>query len=109
MLTITLPEHLASVQLLAGIEFTDGVARVDVLGSHARRFFDLIGAAIIDAPESDDDAPLTAETVIVGEKPLAELTVPELRELAKIEGIDLPAKALKPEILSTFVTSFKED
>lgn len=49
MTTITLPEHLASTRLLAGITFTDGVATVESLGSHARRFLELTGANVSDA------------------------------------------------------------
>lgn len=104
MTTITLPAHLASTHLLAGIEFTDGTAEVDRLGSHARRFLALTGATFGDSAPTDDA--LTVETMQIGDRLLTECTVPELRALAETEGIELPAKATKPEILHAFFEAF---
>ncbi|WDH77927.1 hypothetical protein PTQ19_10375 [Microbacterium esteraromaticum] len=68
MITITLPEHLASSHLLAGIEFNAGSASVDRLGTNVRHYFALIGATITDsAPEApaptdpEVDAPAPVE------------------------------------------------
>lgn len=101
MLTIALPQRLATVHLLAGIEFVDGVATVDQLGSNTRYFLEFVGATIADSdaptPAPDVDAPAVDDA---DETPLAERTVAELREIADFEGIDLPSRATKAEILN---------
>lgn len=107
MLTITLPERLASTHLLAGIEFTDGVATVNRLGSHARRFLELTGATVSEnAPTPVVENPEAIAALQSDGKLLTDCTVTELRDLADMEGIDLPAKATKPQILSAFLTAF---
>lgn len=116
MTTITLPEHLASTRLLAGIEFTDGTAHVERLGTHARRFLELTGATISGGESPFDVAASAvaenAEAVAAlqaGGKLLADCTIAELRDIAKTEGINLPAKATKPEILHAFLMAFHEE
>lgn len=106
MTTITLPTHLKGTHVLAGIEFTDGTAAVDRLGSNTRRFLEITGATFSDDETAPSTDALTIETMQVGDKLLTDCTVPELRDLAKSEGIDLPAKATKPEILSAFLRAF---
>lgn len=109
--TITLPAHLRDIHILAGIEFVDGSATVPTLGSHSRRFFELVGAFFTDpdstAFKGSDE--LAVETMKVGDKLLTDCTVPELRDLAKTEGIDIPAKATKPEILHVFLVAFQKE
>jgi hypothetical protein len=105
--TITLPAHLRDSHLLAGIRFEDGTATVDTIGSNARHFFALVGAFITD-PETADAAP--DADLRHGDRLLSDHTVDELRELANIEGIALPSKAVKPEILAIFAEALtKED
>lgn len=113
MTTITLPTHLTSTRLLAGIEFTDGTAHVERLGAHARRFLELTGATVSDsapaaAADPTDDA-LTVDTMQIGDRLLTDCTKAELRDIAATEGIDLPAKATKPEILYAFLMAFGEE
>lgn len=109
-LIIRLPEHLASQHILAGIEFTDGIATVDGLGSNTRRFLELTGAMFGHA-ESASPSPdeLTIETMKVGDRLLTDLTVEDLRDLAETEGIDLRPKARKPEILNAFLQAFTRE
>lgn len=109
-LIIRLPEHLASQRILAGIEFTDGIATVDSIGSNTRRFLEITGANFGDA-ESASPSPdeLTVGTMQVGDRLLTDLTVDELRGLAETEGIDLPSKARKPEILNAFLQAFTRE
>jgi len=109
MTTITLPEHLATSHLLAGIEFTDGTANVETLGAHTRHYFALIGATITEIPDVVAENPEAIAALAVGGKLLTDCTKAELRDLAAIEGIDLPAKATKPEILSAFLAAFQEE
>lgn len=108
--TIKLPAHLRANQLLAGITFEDGTASVETLGSNARHFFGLIGAFV-----SDPDAPDVADGAAAdtdlrhGDRLLSDHTVDELRELAKVEGITIPSKALKPEILAIFAEALTKE
>lgn len=113
MTTITLPEHLASTGLLAGIEFTDGTATVGSLGTHARRFLELMGATITESAVDVAASPVAENPEAIaalqaGGKLLTDCTIAELRAVAKTEGIDLPAKATKPEILHAFMVAFHE-
>ena len=58
MTTITLPEHLKGTHLLGGVEFAaDGTAKVEHIGSHARRFLELTGATLSDDSAPAPDAP----------------------------------------------------
>jgi hypothetical protein len=87
---ITLPKRFAKSPVLAGIEFTDGVATVDKLGSSARAYFEHVGASF-----ADPDAPNTA--------PVEELTVAELRGRLERAGVDIPAKANKAALADLYV------
>lgn len=91
--------------LHAGVRFTDGQATVDHLGPNVRKYFTSAGATITDL----DPAPDPTSTLKVGDRYLTTLTIPELRELAQIEGIDLPTKATKPEILHAFLVAFMQE
>ncbi|MBW1639234.1 hypothetical protein G3H63_09135 [Microbacterium resistens] len=94
---ITLPAHLSDSRVLAGVQFTDGEATVPALGSHARRFFELVGATITDSRS----APLlTAPAEDDGVALLADYTAKELRALAKAEGVQVRAKATRAELLA---------
>lgn len=69
-----------------GVEFVDGTAIVDEL--HPERELALVqhGFAVITE---------------VNAVPLEDLTVPELRQIAEHQGIELPSKALKQDIIAT--------
>lgn len=86
-----------------GIAFTDGVAVVESISPNVRTFLELSGATILEEPDAVDPA------LIRGEKLLTDCTVPELREIAAVEGITLPPKAKKDEILRAFVVAFHEE
>lgn len=102
MLTIKLPARIKQQDRVhAGIPFTGGTATVTELGPSRRAYFDRIGATITD----HDDA---IGELAIGDKLLKDCTVAELRDLAGIEGIDLPARANKPEILHAFLTAFMD-
>lgn len=90
--------------VVAGIQFVDGAADVAELGDHSRAFFTAIGATLTD---TDENAPFA--DLRIGEKLLTDCTVPELRELAQTEGIDVPAKATKKDLLHAFLIAFQED
>ncbi|WP_120338126.1 hypothetical protein [Cryobacterium soli] len=71
---------------LGGIEFTDGVAEVD----------------LTDKPNLREAYAQHGYTVEDG-TPFFDLTVPQLRELAKNEDIALPKNATKAEIVRAFL------
>lgn len=107
---IRLPEHLASQRVLAGIEFTDGIATVERIGSNTRRFLEITGAMFGDVePAEKPDAALTVETMQIGDRLLSDHTIAELQNLAETEGIDLAPKARKPEILNAFLQAFTRE
>lgn len=98
---IVLPE---SEGVTAGVNFEGGVAVVEVLSPNAREYFELVGAEITDEEAGDPFADLR-----IGDKLLTDCTVPELRELAQAEGLTVPAKANKQEILHAFLVAFNEE
>lgn len=79
-----------------GVEFTDGVAVVDSLHPERERALLQHGYTITADPEVE--APFQEA---IGEPiiDLTSLTVPQLRDIAETEGVDLPAKARKDEIV----------
>lgn len=79
-----------------GLEFIDGVATVDSL--HPERELALRQHGYGIEADLDVAAPFQAA---LGEEiiDLTSLTVPELREIAAQEGVELPAKALKAELV----------
>lgn len=83
MIRITHPRPQLGRQSALGIDFTDGVAEVEEL--HPERAQALI--------QHGHDVEL------VGTK-LESLSVADLRDIAAVEGIDLPAKAKKAEIIA---------
>ena len=109
MLTITLPEHLADSHVLAGVAFADGIATVAELGSHTRHYFELVGATVAEVPEVVADDPDSIAALAVDGRLLTDCTVAELRDIADAEGIELPAKAKKPEILHAFLVAFQQE
>ena len=91
----------------AGVRFEDGVAVVNELSPNARTFLELVGATITEeaALASDPYADLR-----VGDKLLTDCTIAELRDLAQTEGLTVPPKASKEDILALFLDAFtKED
>jgi uncharacterized protein YcsI (UPF0317 family) len=88
MVTISLPARLAGDRVLAGIRFTGGTATVERLASSTRRYFEVVGATIADG---DAAAPAQVD--------LQTLNVPDLRDIAETEGIDVPARARKADII----------
>lgn len=86
----------------AGVSFDGGVATGVAIGPNARKYFESIGATITE--ESDPLANLQ-----VGDKLLIDCTVPELRDLAQTEGLDVPAKATKKDILRLFLDAFTRE
>jgi len=67
---------------VGGVVFRDGIAEVDLTDKpNLRSFYEQHGYGI----EEDVD--------------LATLTVRELRDIADVEGVDVPAKAKKSELL----------
>jgi hypothetical protein len=80
-----------------GVSFVDGVATVESL--HPERELALLQHGFTIAPDLEVEAPFHAA---LGEEiiDLTALTIAELREIAAVEGIDLPAKARKDEIVA---------
>lgn len=74
-------------QKFIGVEFRDGVAEVDELHPERRTALIMHGYTI------EEDA--VAETLS-----LPELTVAELREIARFEGVELPTRAKKADIVA---------
>lgn len=85
MFHVHTPEPTTGTTTFLDVEFHDGVAHVEDL--HPVRELALIQHGY------------RVEHELVGET-LESQTVPELRKLAEEEGIDLPPKAKKPEILA---------
>lgn len=85
-----------------GVEFIDGVAVVESLHPERERALRQHGYTIEADPEVE--APFQEA---IGEPiiDLTSLTVPQLREIAETEGIDLPAKARKPEIIEILAST----
>lgn len=88
MIRISHPRPQLGRQSALGIDFTDGVAEVEEL--HPERAQALI--------QHGHDVEL------VGTK-LEDLTIAELRDVADVEGIDLPAKASKAKIIAAIEAS----
>lgn len=87
---ITHPTPQAGHQEFLGVQFVDGVARVDDLHPERARALTQHGATIYEEVE--------------GVK-LEELTKAELLDIAAIESIDVPAKATKAEIIDALHTA----
>lgn len=85
MFHIHTPEPVLGQSRSLDVDFHDGVAHVEEL--HPIREQALIQHGY------------TVVQELVGTK-LEDLTVPELRQLAKDEGLDLPAKTKKPELIA---------
>ena len=81
---ITHPRPALGRQKFIGIEFRDGVARVEELDPEVRQALGQHGY------------PVEAEVAAVA---LEDLTVRELRDIAEVEGIELPARASKAELI----------
>lgn len=85
MFHIHTPEPVLGRSRFLDVDFHDGVAHVEELRPIREQAFIQHGYTVI--------------LELVGTK-LEDLTVPELRDLAKDEGLDLPAKAKKPELIA---------
>jgi len=85
MFHIHTPEPVLGQSRFLDVDFHDGVAHVEEL--HPIREQALIQHGY------------TVVQELVGTK-LEDLTVPDLRQLAKNEGLDLPAKTKKPELIA---------
>lgn len=94
MLRITHPHPQAGRQTVFGIVFVDGVATVEDLHQERALALTQHGHVIEDIPDGT---------------PFLDLTVRELRELAQIEGIDVPKGAKKSEIVSAFLRAQMEE
>lgn len=95
MLRITHPRPALGRQTALGVDFVDGIALLDV-PLHPERDLALRVHGF------------TVEEVSEDPEPFAGVTVPELRDLAKIEGLDLPKNAKRPQIIAAFVAAAKE-
>lgn len=83
MIRITHPHPHAGRQRFLGIEFVDGTAHVAELH-----------------PEREQALLQHGATIELEGVPLEELSARELRELAADEGIDVPSKASKAQIIT---------
>lgn len=93
---ITHPTPQPGRQHALGVDFRDGVATVDSL--HPERELALRQHGFTIEADLDVEAPFQealGEPII----DLTALTIPQLRDIAETEGVDLPAKALKAEII----------
>lgn len=93
---ITHPRPQLGRQQALGVEFRDGVATVESL--HPERELALRQHGFTVEADPEVDAPFQealGEPII----DLTSLTVPQLRDIAETEGIDLPTKARKDEIV----------
>jgi len=83
-------------QIDLGVTFIDGVATVDHLHPERELALRMHGYTI----EADPDVEAPFQEAL-GEPiiDLSALTIPELRDIAETEGIDIPEKALKAEII----------
>jgi len=83
-------------QTALGVDFRDGVATVESL--HPERELALRQHGYLIEADLEVEAPFQealGDPII----DLNSLTVPQLRDIAETEGVDLPAKALKPAIV----------
>lgn len=83
-------------QRTLGVEFIDGVATVESL--HPERELALLQHGYTIEANPEVEAPYHAglgEAIV----DLTSLTVPQLRDIAEADGVDLSAKARKPEII----------
>jgi hypothetical protein len=93
---ITHPRPQLGRQRDLGVDFIDGVAHVESL--HPERELALRQHGYGIEADTETEAPFQealGEPII----DLNSLTVPQLRDIAEAEGIDLPAKARKDEIV----------
>ena len=93
MIRITHPRPQLGRQSDLGVEFVDGVATVESLHPERELALKQHGYTVEEQPDGT---------------PFFDLTVAELRELAKIEGIDIPKGAKKPEIVHAFLVAGME-
>lgn len=84
MFHIHTPEPVTGRSSFLDVDFVDGVAHVEELHPERAKALTLHGYTVIEE--------------IVGTL-LKDMTVPELRDLAKEEGIDVPPKAKKADII----------
>lgn len=93
---ITHPTPQPGRQHALGVDFRDGVATVDSL--HPERELALRQHGFTIEADLHVEAPFQGE---LGDPiiDLTSLTIPQLRDIAETEGVDLPAKALKAEII----------
>ena len=83
-------------QRALGVEFIDGVATVESL--HLERELALLQHGYTIEADPEVEAPYHAglgEAIV----DLTSLTISRLRDIAEADGVDLPAKARKPEII----------
>lgn len=85
------PRPALGRQKAFGVEFVDGVATVHSLH-----------------PERERALLQHGFTIEYEGTPFFDLTVSELRELAKIEGIEIPKGAKKADIVHTFIVAGME-
>lgn len=90
MIRITHPRPQLGRQSALGVEFIDGIATVEDLHPEREQALFQHGYEIAE--------------IIVGTK-LEDLSIAELRDIADVEGIDLPAKAKKAEIIAAIDAS----
>jgi hypothetical protein len=90
---ITHPRPQAGRQTALGLTFTDGVATADTI--HPERALALTQHGYTITEPVDDS-------------PFMDLSVKELRELAAIEGLDVPKRATKPELVAAFIAAGME-
>lgn len=101
---ITHPNPQAGRQRALGVEFRDGVATVESL--HPERELALRQHGFTVEADPEVQAPFQeglGEPII----DLTSLTISELREIADQEGIELPAKARKDEIVEILAQTSK--
>lgn len=97
---IELPDEANGV--VAGIEFTDGVAEVARLSPNAEEFFRIVGASI--TGESTDPVAISGDG-----RELHTLNVSELRDIAAADGIEVPANARKAEIIQAITDAASKE
>lgn len=90
MFHIHTPEPITGRSSFLDVDFVDGVAHVAVLHPERAKALTLHGYTVIEE--------------VVGTL-LTDMTVPELRDLAKEEGIDVPQKAKKADIIAAIETA----
>lgn len=84
MIRITAPRLILGASKFIGIQFRDGVAQVEDLHPEIRQALEQHGYTI------EEEIAAVA---------LEDLTVRELRDIAEVEGIELPARASKAELV----------